>query len=155
MKTRNVFLDPLWDTLLDHFDDFWEPPGSRKCILPRRHALSEMCYFRPKCCFTSAPCTSVSVETLLLTCFFELLGAPPGAPERRMGGKCAYYRGATLIFHENVCFAEAKRTYWEPQGHVGTMLGHLASIIGSPGGSMGGSMGHEGSMGAAWGQHGA
>ena len=65
-------------------------------------------------------------------------------------------RGA---WEANVRITEAPRSFFmkmcvspRPNALIGSpraMLGHLASIIGSPGGSMGGSMGHEGSMGAA------
>ena len=30
--------------------------------------------------------------------------------ERLLGAKSAYYLGATLIFHESVCFVDAKRS---------------------------------------------
>ena len=141
MKLGFFWATLFWTPIFHHFRPFLMISGSpqgAKCAYYRGathfQLFRKIRYFRPKCCFTEAPCTSVSDGTLCLTCFFEFLGAPPGAPERRMGGKCAYYRGATLVFHENMCFAEAKRTYSEPQGHVGTMLGHLASIIRSPGG---------------------
>jgi len=49
----------------------------------------------------------------LLDMFFQLLGALLGAPERRLGGKCAYYRGETLIIEGNVCFASVIHTFGE------------------------------------------
>ena len=91
------------------------------------HALKQ------NCCFTSVKRTSSPGKThfwMPFWCVRVLLRAPP---LRRWGSKCAYCRGATLIFHENVCFVEAKRTSAELQSHAGTILEHSFSIFASPG----------------------
>jgi hypothetical protein len=36
----DLVLDTHFSSFWTIFDDFWEPPGSQMCILPRRHALS-------------------------------------------------------------------------------------------------------------------
>jgi hypothetical protein len=141
MKLGFFWATLFWTPIFHHFGPFWmtfgSPRGAKYAYYRgATHFLlfREIWYFRPKCCFTEAPCTSISVETLFLTCSFQLLGALLGAPERRLGGKCAYYRGETLIIEGNVCFASVIRTFGEPPGPC-TTSGQATWLLDAPLGS--------------------